>query len=193
MTKLKALISATFTVAVIAGTPSHAADTEALAAEARGAMKALGGQLKERLQAAMKEGGPGKAITVCNTLALPIGRKVSLSAGMDVGRTSLKLRNPENAPDDWELAQLQNFEALKAKGEPVKKMEHYEIVEANGKKLFRYMKPIPTGRVCTTCHGENLNPTIAEKLDELYPEDKARGFNEGDIRGAFTISKPVYD
>ncbi|MGO9473894.1 MAG: DUF3365 domain-containing protein [Rhodomicrobium sp.] len=29
------------------------------------------------------------------------------------------------------------------------------------------------------------------KLAELYPNDQAIGFKVGDIRGAFTLSKPV--
>jgi hypothetical protein len=32
-----------------------------------------------------------------------------------------------------------------------------------------------------------MAPEIVSKLDELYPEDKARGFQVGDIRGAFSI------
>ncbi|RMG95091.1 MAG: DUF3365 domain-containing protein, partial [Candidatus Dadabacteria bacterium] len=34
-------------------------------------------------------------------------------------------------------------------------------------------------------------PGLAAKIRELYPEDRATGFRAGELRGAFTLSKPV--
>jgi hypothetical protein len=45
--------------------------------------------------------------------------------------------------------------------------------------------------LCLTCHGENIASEVDAKLKELYPYDQARGFREGDLRGAFTIAKPL--
>jgi hypothetical protein len=42
--------------------------------------------------------------------------------------------------------------------------------------------------MCLGCHGKNIAPEVQAKLDELYPEDQATGFSEGDLRGAFVIS-----
>jgi len=86
---------------------------------------------------------------------------------------------------------LNDFEKRKADGANPKKLEHYEVVTENGKKMFRYMKAIPTAEVCTKCHGQNINPAVKAKLNELYPNDKATGFKAGDIRGAFTITQPM--
>jgi hypothetical protein len=36
-----------------------------------------------------------------------------------------------------------------------------------------------------------LKPEVVEKLDKYYPDDKARGFQVGDLRGAFTIRQPM--
>jgi hypothetical protein len=44
---------------------------------------------------------------------------------------------------------------------------------------------------CLKCHGENIDPKITAKLDEIYPHDQARGYTVGQIRGAFTITKPL--
>jgi hypothetical protein len=42
------------------------------------------------------------------------------------------------------------------------------------------------------CHGgDNVKPPIIEKLAELYPDDMARGFSEGEMRGVFTLSKQL--
>ncbi|MFC1603376.1 DUF3365 domain-containing protein, partial [Pseudomonadota bacterium] len=105
---------------------------------------------------------------------------------------SLKPRNTANTPDPWETSVLKQFDARKAAGEDPKKMEHYEVVTQNGKQLFRYMKAIPTAeKPCLVCHGSNIKPPIAAALDKLYPQDKARGYKAGDIRGAFTITQPM--
>ena len=34
-------------------------------------------------------------------------------------------------------------------------------------------------------------PDVVAKLEELYPEDTALGFEIGDIRGAFSITQPA--
>jgi hypothetical protein len=44
---------------------------------------------------------------------------------------------------------------------------------------------------CLKCHGENLDPKVAAKLDALYPHDQARGYKAGDVRGAFTVRQPM--
>jgi hypothetical protein len=109
---------------------------------------------------------------------------------MTIARTSLKLRQPDNAPDEWETRQLQSFERRKAAGENPAGIEVGEYVQSGGKTLFRYMKAIPTGEVCLNCHGSALAPEVTAKLKELYPADAATGFKLGDLRGAFTITQP---
>lgn len=156
----------------------------------RDAVKAFGGNLKSELETAIKAGGPLQAIEVCNTKAMSITEEHAQKLGWKIGRTSLKLRNPKNAPDAWETQVLQQFEERKAKGEDVTKLEHVETIQnADGSKTVRYMKSIFMSEGCLACHGEELNPDIAAKLKELYPDDKATGFKLGDLRGAFSISQ----
>jgi len=150
-------------------------------------IKAFGGQLKGELQAAMKAGGPMNAITACNAKAPTIATQINSESKVKIGRASLKNRNPNNVPTDWQRTVLLKFEERKVAGEDVTKMDYSEVVGDE----FRYMKAIPTGDICLKCHGTNIDPKLTAKLDKLYPDDKARGFNKGDIRGAFyaTISK----
>jgi hypothetical protein len=110
---------------------------------------------------------------------------------MRLGRTTLKARSPGNAPDAWERAVLQDFEDRKAAGDDIASLEHHEIFESDGRREFRYMKAIPTNQLCLQCHGKAIPPDVREKLDELYPDDRARGFAFGDIRGAFTVRQPM--
>jgi len=159
--------------------------------EARGLIKQFGSTLKGQLVGAMKEGGPVKAIEFCNISAPGIAADIAAASGWEVGRTSLKTRSEANTPDSWELKVLQQFEAKKSAGTAPATLEYSEVVEVDGKKSFRYMKAIPTEKACLNCHAATIAPDVEAKLHELYPNDNARGFNEGDIRGAFSLTKPL--
>lgn len=179
--------------ALLAASALYAADApNPNAEEAKGIVKTFATQLKGELEAAMKAGGPPNAIPVCKERAPAIAAELSEETGWSVGRTSLKTRNTaSNTPDDWERAVLEKFEQRKAGGESVDTMAFAEVVETGSGKSFRFMKAIPTGEVCLACHGTSITPEVTAILDENYPDDQARGYTAGDIRGAFTLSKPL--
>ena len=147
-------------------------------------------KMQSTMKQAMKAGGPVSAIQTCNVDA-PLVEKAFSKEGWKVARRSLKVRNPSNQPDSWERRVLLQFEQRKSKGEPVGKMEFAEIIETDGKKTFRYMKAIGTKPMCLQCHGASLAPNVSASLEELYPEDQAKGFQVGDIRGAFSLQKSL--
>jgi uncharacterized protein DUF3365 len=189
MRMLRSVIAAAL-LALFAGTASAQNDLPERMAKARAAASDFGARLLAELQKAMADGGPVNAIGVCNTIAPEIAAEKSAATHTSVGRTSLKLRQPKNAPDAWELRQLENFEARKAAGENPAALEVGEFTEKDGKPIFRYMKAIPTAPLCLNCHGAQLSPEVAARLQALYPEDRATGFALGDLRGAFTITAP---
>lgn len=170
-------------------------DAKKYAAQSKAVVKEFFDQLKGELGKSMKAGGPVATIDVCNKTAPSIAKALSEKHGMTVARTSLKTRNSANAPDAWEQKVLQKFEERSAAGEKADEMAHFEIVEQNGQKSFRFMKAIGMPPLemmpCLKCHGENIDPKITAKLDELYPNDQARGYKVGQIRGAFTLTKPL--
>lgn len=168
-----------------------AADIEQLTQQSREAIKTLGGELKHTLQTSMKAGGPVESISSCQSEAPQISNKIFDEKGMSVARTSLNYRNPENKPDDWEKFVLEQFESRMVAGEDIQSMEYSELIVHDGDKIFRYMKAIPTAEVCLNCHGSNVSPPIAKKINSLYPGDKATGYMVGDIRGAFSVIQPV--
>ncbi|MGV6851130.1 MAG: c-type heme family protein [bacterium] len=57
--------------------------------------------------------------------------------------------------------------------------------QQNGITTFRFMKAIPAGRACMACHGQSINHGLASKIQQLYPQDQATGYQPGDIRCAF--------
>ena len=167
---------------------SAAPDKAALTADAKAAAMALGSSLKSQLQAAMKAGGPTEAVAVCHKIAPAVASSLSAQHGVTLTRVSLKNRNPEmGVPNDWQTAVLQDFEARKLAGEAPDQLAYSEIVDGE----HRFMKAIPTAKVCLTCHGTDVKPEVKAKIDEFYPEDRATGYAEGDIRGAFVVVRSL--
>jgi hypothetical protein len=166
-------------------------DANAEIAAAKAAIKELATSLQSELKAAMQTGGPVAAIGVCNTKAMPITQKVAAEQGMHLGRVSLQNRNPANAPNEWQAAVLEDFQRQKAEGKDIGSLVWSETVSVNGEQEFRFMKAIPTGKICLMCHGTQISPETGRILTDLYPMDRATGYSEGDIRGAFVVSRQL--
>lgn len=164
------------------------AETPDRLAEGRQIARQFGAELRGALEAAMAEGGPLAAIRVCNEEAPAIARAAAEQSGAEVGRTSTLLRNPANAPDAHERKVLAEFAAVVATGEAEPPIERLDRLP-DGR--VRYMSAIIVQPPCLACHGENLAPPVAEAIGGLYPEDGARGYALGDLRGAFTVTWPA--
>jgi hypothetical protein len=167
-----------------------AAAAEEAADGAREVIKRFGQALRKELTDGLASGGPAGAIGVCHERAPGIAAALEGSGGWSIRRTSTRLRNRANAPDDWERATLERFERDRARGIAIDKLEAIELVDAGGVATWRYMKAIGTEPLCLQCHGAALDAAVTSKLDELYPGDQARGLAAGDLRGAFSLKKP---
>lgn len=192
---MKKLIAAALTSCALAA-PAAAetvkVDTEARVAEANAIIKDFMTNLKGELQRALKEDGPVGAIGVCQEAAPAVTREVAAKHDWDVGRTALRLRNQDNAPDDWERQVLEDFVAQHEAGADPKKLSVTKVVNRDGEATFRYMKAIPLAKKpCATCHGTNVDPDLRAEILERYPQDEAVGFEPGEIRGAFTLSRRI--
>ena len=171
---------------VLTGAVSAADDERLL--ESRSLTKFFGSRLQADLKEAISTGGPAVAINVCKDAAPQIAAELSRLSGAKVSRTSLRFRNPRNAPEPWQAAILDEFEAASKSAESTASLEYFEVAADSS---ARYMKAIPTGPVCLVCHGSDLSPDVRAALDEHYPHDRARGYQLGDIRGAFSITWPA--
>lgn len=145
---------------------------------------------KGELMSALQASGPVSAITTCQTRAPAIAREQSKD-GWVVGRTSSRVRNPANTPDAWESAILRAFAERQKQGESLATMEASIIETVQGRRQFRYMKAIGVAEPCTVCHGTQLAPAVREALSTRYPADQATGYSTGELRGAFTLRKPL--
>ncbi len=154
---------------------------------ATGFQKELSSILKKHLLA----GGPAEAIAVCADTAQELTRAFGETRGAIIRRVTMKPRNPADAPDEYEKAILEKFAELQQEGKLSSRSEYFEIVEINGEKKARYLKPLTIVPVCLKCHGTNLSPGVTALLKERYPHDKAVGYNSGDLRGAISIVMDV--
>jgi hypothetical protein len=141
---------------------------------------------KQQLQQALREGlaeGPVEAIGACRLRAPEIAASLSKD-GVRVGRTSHKLRNPANASPSWVAPVLARYLA-----EPKGARTPSSVALPDGRS--GYVEPIVTQPLCLTCHGESIAPALAARIRALYPEDRATGFREGDLRGVFWVELPA--
>ena len=72
-------------------------------------------------------------------------------------------------------------------------IEKAEIISEGDKRTLRYMKALPTQALCLNCHGgpDKIAAEVKARLTEIYPDDKAVGYSEGQIRGALTVKRAL--
>lgn len=186
--------AASFTlICLLSASPASAqkgktVDTSLLLTKARDIVQMLSDRLRVEIVTALKAGPASSAIGVCQTVAPGVTSSLADETGVELIRVSQKLRNPENAPDEWEEQVLQSFQAKAAAGSDVLKLEHSEVVVSpEGDKLFRYMKAIAISEPCLVCHGNDVKADVKAEIARLYPEDKALGYRLGELRGAFSL------
>lgn len=142
----------------------------------------LGGKLK----AALEAGGVRHAAEYCSTAAFPLIDSLSIAFGASIRRTSLKARNPMDAPTPEERAVL---EAYTAKFHAGQGMDPLISTLADGKKAF--YSPIIVQEMCLKCHGA-IGTDIAqadyEHIQGIYPDDPATGYKIGDLRGMWSLT-----
>lgn len=133
-------------------------------------------QLSSRLMDAMVTNGPIGAIEVCQVEARKIAIDVGREANVSIGRTGVRLRNINNQPPTW------------AKQLVTDKIDTPAFMKlSNGHTAA--LLPIKLQAQCLMCHGdrETMMPELKAKLTELYPQDRATGFAEGELRGWFWV------
>jgi hypothetical protein len=186
---MKKLFAATLALAALQALANDAALIE----ETKKTALSIPPKLLQMVQEEINKGSHDGAIAACNDKAPKMAAAASQNTGWAIRRVSLKNRNPKAVPDAWERAVLEDFDRRRAAGESPANMEKAEIVAEGDKRVLRYMKALPTQGLCLDCHGtdDKINPAVKAKLTELYPNDKATGYSEGQIRGALTVKRPL--
>lgn len=181
-----------FTILAISSlsTTVVATELEQHKAAAAETTKAFVQQLGVAMKQEMKTNGPVAAVKVCSELAPQMTSQISRDKGWKVTRVGTRVRNPMlGMPDAWEQQVLIKFQQRLQQGEALKPMTHSEIVVEPDGRYFRFMKAIPVGQPCLTCHGsdDNIPAPVQAILKQHYPHDQATGYQAGDLRGAVSI------
>lgn len=164
--------------------PAYMDDSTAIAIGSTAAGRLAGGLIGP-LTAAVEADGPAGAIDFCSREALTLTTVIQDSiGGVDLKRTTLRPRNPANAPDPLERAVLEDLHALAARGEP---LPDHVLQHVDG--ATRFYRPLRVQPLCVRCHGpaDQLDPAVAAILRERYPDDLATGYRDGDLRGVIRV------
>lgn len=145
--------------------------------------------LGKNLQNAMQNGGVENAIDFCNLNAMPLVDSLSQYFGAEIRRVSFKVRNQLDLPNDLEQELLEAY-AYQWKDS----LALQANVQALENDTYLFTKPILIDNaLCLSCHGTNANGMLKETEDFIklkYPEDKAVGYQLGDLRGMWSIVIP---
>jgi hypothetical protein len=149
--------------------------------------------LKSVLVANMQAGGPLQAVNVCSDTAQQMSVLYSETMKVKVKRASFKNRNEQNVPDEFEAKAIKLFEELKIDGELTAKSNLVETATIDGEQIVRYAKPILIDAPCLNCHGteSQISSEVAKVISEKYPNDKAKGYSIGDLRGVISVTKTL--
>lgn len=161
-------------------------EKEEYAREGNEIVASAGKKLSSTLMTKIQEGGIPEAVSFCNESALPITENMSAYHGAEIKRTSLKFRNPENAPTEEEKSVLNGFMETLARGDSLR-----PVVQLEKDGQAHYYAPILVEKKCLMCHGQ-LNRELSAAVDSIirsrYPEDLATGYSEGDLRGMWSVT-----
>jgi hypothetical protein len=149
--------------------------------------------LKSILINQIRTNGMLSAVSVCSDTAQILTNNFGVQKGVYVKRVSLKNRNVNNAPDDFEKRVLNKFTLMQLNNELNDDSEYAEIVEEGEFKYLRYLKPILVQAECLNCHGSenDISPEVEQLINQEYPNDNAVGYKIGDLRGAVSLKKNI--
>lgn len=132
-----------------------------------------------------KQGVPADKETfqrVCKPVGMEM-KGVANENGWKIVQMAEKYRNPEHKLDE-EAKSI--FERMEEDGSL---MGTWINAEMDGQAGIRYFRRISVESSCLACHGGK--ESRPEFIKQGYPEDRAYGFETGDLRGVYSVFIPV--
>lgn len=126
--------------------------------------------LKSILIKQIQTGGVLQAVSVCSDTAQVLTNNFGVERGIYIKRVSMKNRNPNNYPDNFEKNVLNKFELLDQNNELNNETEYVEIVTEGEYNYLRYLKPIVVQAECLNCHGRqtDIMPDVKNLISKLF-------------------------
>jgi hypothetical protein len=142
-------------------------------------------QLGKNLLNSIQEEGTVGAVGFCNVKAMELTDSMSVMHNAIIKRVSDKPRNMANLANKKELVHIEAFKKMVSSGTEIQPI----VEDTDGEINFYY--PITTNTMCLQCHGtpnEQVTPETLSMLKKLYPDDKATGYDVGQVRGIWSIN-----
>lgn len=132
------------------------------------------------------------AVAICHLKRLPVTGDLipALPRVTAIKRTSLRLRNPANAPDAPERLVLERIRQDLAAGLPAPPLLLQCIDNSDATKEWRVYRPVSVTRQCASCHGpaQSHSSELRAILQESYPSDTAVDYSIGEWRGIVRVT-----
>jgi PAS domain S-box-containing protein len=122
---------------------------------------------------------------VPQVVATQVAKRLTRESSYSVRQVSLRNRNPENSPDEYEAARLRAFHEKSAK-------ESYDIIRLKGADTFRYMLPMVAEKSCLECHGA-YDEAPAFVRSRFPRGHSSYNYKAGEIIGAVSVTIPMAD
>jgi hypothetical protein len=134
---------------------------------------------------------PEDVVDMCHLKGLPAGNPIrSMPRITSVKFTSLKIRQPDNAPDPADQLALDYVDRTLKAGDAQPKVLLQKVEVADGSPSYRVYKPIGLTNDCLVCHGDPAHQSakLRARLQASYPDDQATGYHALDWRGLVRVT-----
>lgn len=141
--------------------------------------------LGKNLMGTINAKGTDAALSFCNEQAFPLVDSMAVFLNARIKRVSDLPRNENNLANAEEMKYIAAAKKMLANNETVKG----ELFEKDNEMLAYF--PITTNKMCLQCHGTpktQIKENTLSLLSELYPKDKATGYNENQLRGIWVVA-----
>jgi len=142
-------------------------------------------ETRDYMSGAVKDEAENNYDLVPQVVATRVAKKITAGSPYYVRQVSLRYRNPDNRPDNYETARLENFSRQGL-------AESSSMETVNGKQTFRYLQPMVAVESCLTCHGDyDKAPAFVRAR---FPRGHfSYNYKVGEVIGAVSVSIPMAD
>ncbi|HZV82792.1 MAG TPA: DUF3365 domain-containing protein [Geobacteraceae bacterium] len=140
-------------------------------------------ETRDYMSSAVKDEPENNYNLVPQVVATRVAKRITAGSPYYVRQVSLRYRNPDNRPDRYETARLQEFNTKGAS-------ETSSLETIDGRLTFRYLQPMVAVESCLACHGEYDKAPAFVRAS--FPRGHySYGYRTGEIIGAVSVSIPM--
>ena len=122
---------------------------------------------------------------VPQVVATQVAGRITKDSSYYVRQVSLRYRNPDNRPDEYEAEQLEKFKGTTA-------TETSRVIKVKGHEVFRYLLPMFAEKSCLDCHGDYDKAPLFVR--QRFPRGHySYNYKVGEVIGAVSVTIPMND